>query len=315
MQRPMMTIYKAIAFLLIAPLLGAVGFAQAGAASAPKVQNWHALGSSPCAWWMPLKDANGQFDISRSVNALRSDGFQCSVFVIEKSSAVNSFANFKKLLDATRDTNIAMWAVIVPPAEGGDITPPYRGDYVAWARALAELSLKYKNFRGFNIDDYINAGINGKTFTKSYGCKIYATKEKINPNFLFVPTIYDLDPKVANRLAGCVDGVMLWFVNLESDGGLKTILEDSRYVVDGRFPIYGGVYAHSTSWHKEGNPSPAVFRRTLETTCKYADGAVAWQLSLEPGNPLLAVMKTFLPGGSSPYAGKCGVGNSAVAPH
>jgi hypothetical protein len=230
--------------------------------------------------------------------------------VIEGSNPVNTYGNLQKILDATTNTNIVTWAVIVPPAEKGAKTLPYRTDYVAWSRALAKLSLKYKNFRGFNIDDFIDPGINEKTFTRDYACKIYATKKEVNPHFLFMPTIYDLDRGVADRLAGCVDGVWLWWVNLESTGGLRSILEDSRYAVDGRFPIYGGVYANWTSWHREGNPRPAVFQRSLEDTCKYSDGAIVWQLSLNPSNPLLAVTKNFLPGGSSTYAGKCGIGDS-----
>ncbi|MEO6829970.1 MAG: hypothetical protein ABI164_09165, partial [Acidobacteriaceae bacterium] len=59
------------------------------------------------------------------------------------------------------------------------------------------------------------------------------------------------------------------------------------------------------------NPNPAVFQRSLEDSCRYSDGAIVWQLSLEPSNPLLAVTKKNLPGGSSVYAGKCGTGDPA----
>ena len=79
----------------------------------------------------------------------------------------------------------------------------------------------------------------------------------VNPQLLVVPTIYDLDRTAADRLAGCVDGVWLWWVNLEKSTGLPSFLENSRRVVNGRFPIYGGVYAYWTSWHKEGYPQPA----------------------------------------------------------
>jgi hypothetical protein len=312
MKRATSGICTIILCILFAVSLGAQENGPASRTQAPKASDWHAMGSSPCAWWLPVDPGTSGFDVSEKVNQLRSDGFQCEVFVVEGSSPQYSFGNFPKLLEATKDTSIATWIVIVPPAEGGADTLPYRLDYVAWSRAFAKLSLKYKNLRGFNIDDYINSGINGKTFTREYGCKIYAAAKQVNPRFLFVPTIYDLDRAIADRLAGCVDGVMLWWVNLESTGGLRSILEYSRYAVDGRFPVYGGVYAHWTSWHKEGNPSPAVFKQTLEDTCKYTDGAVIWQLSLNPADPLLAVAKTFLPGGSSIYAGKCGTGSLAL---
>ncbi len=311
MNRALSGIFSVILCLFLAPSLGAQERGPANATQTQKTLDLHAMGSSPCAWWLPVDRANGSFDLHGKVNELRSDGFQCEVFVIENSESANSYENFQKVLEATKNTNIVTWAVIVPPAEGGAKTLPYRLDYVAWSRAFAKLSLKYKNFRGFNIDDLFAAEINEKTFTRDYTCKIYAAKKEVNPRFLFVPTIYDLDRTIADRLAGCVDGVMLWWVNLESTAGLQSILEDSRYAVDGRFPVYGGVYARWTSWHKQGNPSPAIFKRSLEDTCKYSDGAVIWQLSLDPADPLLAVAKTFLPGGSSIYAGKCGTGSLA----
>ena len=280
-----------------------------GHSKAAKSTEWHAMGSSPCAWWTPVNRSDGGIDIDGTVHGLRSAAFQCGVFVIEGSGQGNSYDSFQKLLEATKDTNIKLWVVIIPPSEGAD-SLPYRSDYVAWSAALAKLSLKYKNFRGFNIDD-IDQDVSETTFTQDYLCKIYTAKTQVNSQLLFVPTIYDLDRTAADRLAGCVDGVWLWWVNLEKSTGMPSFLENSRHVVDGRFPIYGGVYAHWTSWHKEGNPQPDVFQQSLEDSCKYSNGAIIWQLSLAPTNPLLAVTKKFLPSGSSPYVGKCGTGASA----
>lgn len=273
-----------------------------------KTTRWNAMGSSPCAWWTPVNRPDGNIDIDGTVHGLSSAGFQCGVFVIEGTQGGNSYGSFQKLLEATKDTNIKIWVVIIPPSEGAS-SLPYRSDYVAWSRALAKLSLQYKNFRGFNIDD-LDQDESQRTFIRSYVCQVYAAKEKVNPRFLFVPTVYDLDRTVADRLAGCVDGVWLWWVNLEKSTGLPSFLENSRYAADGRFPIYGGVYAHWTSWHKEGNPEPTVFQESLEDTCKYSDGAIVWQLSLDPTSPLLAATKKFLPGGSSTYAGRCGISGS-----
>lgn len=269
----------------------------------------HAMGSSPCAWWTPVNSPDGSIDVDGTVQGLQSAGFKCGVFVIEGSGQGNSYESYQRLLEATKNTDIDLWVVIIPPSEGAS-SQPYRSDYIAWSRSLAKLSLKYKNFRGFNIDDLDQDSSQG-TFTRDYVCRIYRAKTEINPRFLFVPTIYDLDRTTADRLAGCVDGTWLWWVNLEKSTGLPSFLENSRYVVAGRFPVYGGVYAHWSSWHKEGNPDPAVFRQTLEDTCKYSDGAVIWQLSLSPKDPLLDVTKTFLSGGSSAYAGNCGTGKPA----
>lgn len=274
-----------------------------------KALPWHAMGSSPCAWSMPINRPDGSIDIDETVRGLQGPGFKCGVYVIQ---GAGSYETYQKLLEAMKNTDIEMWAVIIPPSEGAT-SLPYGSDYIAWSKELAKLSLKYKNFRGFNIDD-LDQDSSQKTFTRDYVCKVYRANKEVNPHFLFVPTVYDLDRTTADRVAGCVDGVWLWWVNLEKTTGLPSFLENSRYAAAGRFPIYGGVYAHWSSWHKEGNPEPAVFRKTLETTCKYADGAVIWQLSLKPGDPLLDSTKTFLPGGSSPYVGNCGSGKPPKKP-
>lgn len=300
-----------IAFVTCSAILSmALGLplqAQSSQASVPqmqKIHEWNAMGSSPCAWSVPITHPDGSIDIDTTVRLFKDAGFKCEVYVIQKQA---TYESYQRLLEATKSTDIQMWAVIIPPSEGAT-SLPYRSDYIRWSRELAKLSLKYANFRGFNIDD-LQVGRSHDTFTRDYICKIYQTKEQINPHFLFIPTIYDLDRAVADRVTGCIDGAWLWWVNLEMETGLPSFLENTRYAVEGRFPIYGGVYAHWTSWHKEGNPDPKVFRETLETACKYADGAVIWQLSIKPGDPLLGEAKQFLAGGSSAYAGKCGTEN------
>ncbi|MES2390326.1 MAG: hypothetical protein V4555_01695 [Acidobacteriota bacterium] len=289
-------------------LVGLLGAQENGRAGAPQAAKGQAMGSFPCAWWLPINGLDHNTDVAATVSGLQSAGFKCGAFVVQGTAPAKSFDSFLRILEVTKNTDIAMWVIIVPPAEKGADTLPYRTDYVAWSDALSKISLKYKNFRGFNIDDYLNPGINTNTFTRDYGCKIYAAKQKNNPHFLFMPTLYDLDRTIADRLAGCVDGVWLWWTNLEEAIGLQSLLENSPYAARGRFPLYAGVYAHWTSWHDEakGSPSPLVLRLTLESACKYADGVILWQPSLDPADPLLYVAKQFLPGGTSAYAGKCG---------
>jgi len=262
-------------------------------------REWHAMGSVPCAWSGPVGKTDGSVDVEGTIQRLQSNGFRCNVFVM-----TNDWASFQKLVPAADAAGIDLWPVLIPPSEGAD-SHPYDADYVTWAKALAKLSVRYPHLRGFNIDD-IDQGNSPNTFTRKYLCQIYRAKQTINPRLQFVPTIYDLDTTVADRLAGCVDGAWLWWVNLEKATGLPSFLENTRLAVKGRFPIYGGVYAQGTSWHKSGEPLPKVFQETLEDTCRYADGAVIWLLSLKEGDPLLAITETFTKGGSSLYADKCG---------
>jgi hypothetical protein len=293
--------------LAFAALLGLGLSARAPAADASMPKD-HAMGTAPCAWAEPLRAGGDSLDVPAVISSLHENHFNCIAQVIEDRPP-NTFDDFKRLLEAAQPAGISVWPVIIPPSEGGT-SLPYKTDYVAWMKEMARLSRKYSALRGVNIDDLMS-GISVKTFTRSYICSIYQAKQQINPNLLFVPTVYDLDRSVADRLAGCVDGVWFWWVNLEHIDGMRTLLEDSRLVVAGRFPIYAGVYSHQTSWHKEGRPLPKTLRGSLEIGCRYGDGAIIWNLPLKldsPENPWLATARAFAPGGSADLAGKCGLG-------
>lgn len=271
--------------------------------AAGDVSNWHAMGSSPCSWSVPIQGPGHSLDVPATIRLLRANHFSCYVQPIEERSPM-SYADFKRLLPAAQAAGISIWAVLIPHHEGASL--PYRYNFVRWVRHLAHLSLKYPTLKGINIDD-TDVGGESKLFTHDYLCRIDRAEKKINPNLLFVPTIYNLDPEEASKLAGCVDGVWLWWVNLEQNNGLRAFLEDSRVVVKGRFPVYAGVYAHSTSWHRQGGPKPLLFRKALQLACTYSDGAIIWQLPLTAApNQWLEVARAFTPHGISRLAGRCG---------
>lgn len=263
----------------------------------------HAMGSIPCSWSVPIQDQNHNLDVSATIRLLRANHFTCYVQPIEEKPPM-SFGDFKRLVPAAQAGGIDLWPVLIPHTEGYSL--PYREDFVRWMNELAQLSLKYPVIRGVNIDD-TDAGGNDKLFTRSYLCQIYRAKQAINSSLLFIPTIYDLDPPEAERLSGCVDGVWLWWTNIEQNNGLRAFLRDGELVAHRRFPVYAGVYAHSTSWHKEGGPAPNILRQSTTLGCTYSDGVVVWQLPLTVGeNPMLQVVQEFVSGGSSPLAGNCG---------
>ncbi len=258
----------------------------------------HAMGSAPCSWSVPIQRPDHSLDVDATIRLLRANRFTCYVQPIEEAPPM-SYDDFNRLLPAAQKAGIAVWPVLIPKHEGASL--PYRYDFVRWMEELARLSLKYPVLRGVNIDD-TDVGGNDKVFTHEYLAQIYQAKQKINPRLLFIPTIYDLDPPEAERLAGVVDGVWLWWVNLEQNNGLRASLVDSRIVARGRFPVYGGVYAHATSWHKQGGPKPALLEKALELACTYSNGAIIWQLPLsEEPNPWLDVARKFV------AAGNCGV--------
>lgn len=273
----------------------------------------HALGPAPCVWADPVRGTDNALDVPAITHTLQDNGFDCVAHVIA-ASPPNSFEDFKRLLAAAQPAGISVWPVLLPPSEG--TSPPYKADYMGWMKEMAHLSLRYPALRGVNIDDFLDPP-NRKTFNRSYMCSLYQAKQEINPQLLFLPTIYDLDQGIADQLAGCVDGVWLWWTNLVGNWGLRSLLENSRLVVANRFPIYAGVYGGWSDWH-HGSPSPVrwqewrpqVLRGALDIGCQYADGVVVWNLPLSPNsseNLLLGATRTFAPGGSADLAGKCGV--------
>ena len=271
------------------------------ALAAPKS---HAMGNVPCSWNVPIEQPDHQLDVPATIRLLKKNKFTCYVQPIEEKAPM-SYEDFKRLLPAAQEAGIDIWAVLVTQTIGrGSL--PYGADYVRWMHELGELSLKYSSLRGVNIDD-TDAGGMDRVFTHKYLCEINDAKLKSNSRLLFVPTIYDLDREEADRYAGCVDGVWLWWGNLEKNENLRAFLRNSREVAGNRFPVYAGVYAHSTSWHKQDGPKPKILKRALQLGCTYSDGVVVWQLPLtEEENPWLQVVQEFMPGGDDPLAGHCG---------
>jgi hypothetical protein len=292
--------------LLCCSLLG-TAIAYGGQSSEQKAEiDWHALGSTPCAWSPAVADARGAIDPGATIRILKANGLGCygALIWVQRKGGPPTFDwnSFKSFVAAAQPAGIIVWAILIPPSEGGN-SPPFNRDYIRWMKELATLSLKYPCLKGVNIDDFY---WDTKFFTPQYTCHIYLAKQSINPRLQFAPTIYGLDEDFAPRYGNCIDGVWLWWRNLEGSVGLDVWLKNSRLVEKNRFPIYGGVYAGTTHWHKQRRPEPKIVSGALATTCRYANGAVLWQMALSPPNPLLEVARAFGVKGSSLLAGKCG---------
>lgn len=299
-----------IGALISGILIGGLASATGQHRTNPSSKTWSAMGSSPCSWSVPIEKEDHTLDVAATIRLLQANHFTCYVQPIEEKPPM-SFSDFQRLLPAVQKAGISLWPVLISQTVGSSL--PYRYDFIRWMKVLARLSLQYPVLRGVNIDD-TDAGRSPSLFTRRYFCQIYRAGRAINPHLLFIPTIYDLDADEANRLSGCVDGVWLWWTNLEQNNGLRAFLRDGQMIAGNRFPVYAGVYAHSTSWHKEGAPLPKIIRQATTLGCTWSHGVVLWQLPLtDQPNPALSVAEEFVPGGSSPLAGHCGIG-AAPAP-
>jgi hypothetical protein len=299
-----------IGFAVFVIAVGVAAFGQNAVRSAESstISDWHAMGKSPCAWSEALEKADHSLDIPRMIDLLKQGGFRCHAMPIIAGPPY-SWAEFQQLVAAANAAGIDEWPVLIPPTEGS--SAPYKHDFESWMQALAKLSLRYPHLRGANVDD-LDQGENAKLFSRDYICRVYKAKQAINPKLLFVPTIYSLDRAFADRMSGCVDGVWLWWSKLDTISGLAASLQQAKAAAAGRFPVYGGVYAHWTSWHKQGPPTASVFQQTLRLTCELADGAVMWKILLQPPDPLLRIARSFTADGASSMAGRCGNSGSGI---
>ena len=92
---------------------------------------------------------------------------------------------------AAADAGIDIWVYLVPPSEtdqrGGRASRPYVMDYLAWARACAEVSVAQPNVTAWGIDDF---EFNQETFTPEYVAQVRAAAREINPGLAFYLCTY-----------------------------------------------------------------------------------------------------------------------------
>jgi hypothetical protein len=119
---------------------------------------------------------------------------------------VNEFAR------AAQQAGIKLVVYLVPPSEstGTRKSYPFLTDYIAWADAIAKLSLQHKNIVGWAIDDF---NWNLDTFTPTYVKNIVDTAHTINPSLLFTPQLYTpyFTKEFLDHYGPYIDGVVLTF--------------------------------------------------------------------------------------------------------
>src|SRR5690606_11209696 len=98
----------------------------------------------------------------------------------------------REFAPAAQEAGIEVWVYIAPPTEcllPYKCSYPYKTDYVAWAKAIAKLSVRYPNVTGWAIDDF-SAGGNPGTFDPEYMAEITAASDAINPDLALYTTAY-----------------------------------------------------------------------------------------------------------------------------
>ncbi|MEV5963559.1 hypothetical protein AB0L70_17450 [Kribbella sp. NPDC051952] len=123
-----------------------------------------------------------------------------------------------EFLPAAAAAGIDVMPYIVPPSETSDhgrASRPYRLDYVGWAKAFAELAVKYPNFRAWAIDDF-EVGENAKLFTPEYMREFVDAAAAISPELRFYTCAYfgkATDAEFLDKYAPFVDGIIYPFLD------------------------------------------------------------------------------------------------------
>jgi hypothetical protein len=115
-----------------------------------------------------------------------------------------------EFLPAAQAAGIQVNVYLVPPTEstGTNKSYPYKTDYIAWAKAIAELSLQYPNLVGWTIDDFDH---NLNFYTPAYMAQMKAAAKSVNPKLSFTPQMYtvSLTESFLQTRGEYIDGMVL----------------------------------------------------------------------------------------------------------
>ena len=130
-----------------------------------------------------------------------------------------------EFLPAAQAVGIQVMPYIVPPTETHEIgraSRPYRLDYVAWARAFAELSLEFPVLTAWAIDDF-DIGGNSAVFTPEYLGEVRAAQFEINDALGFFTCAYfqtATEDAFYERYAPFIDGVIYPYLDGDNENTL-----------------------------------------------------------------------------------------------
>lgn len=191
-----------------------------------------------------------------------------------------------EFLPAAREIGLKVITYLVPPTEtdlDGKASRPYLMDYVAWAKAHAELSLEYPNLIAWSIDDF-EFDRNAELFTHEYMTRMREAQDAINPDLGFTTCAYwgaATSERFLDKYAPFIDGIVYPFLdgpahNTQVSSTTKADLDQIRALTDPRgialiLLVYAGRFLTS-----QLRPTPGYVAETIRAGVEYAaDGRIA----------------------------------------
>ncbi|MEU4197730.1 hypothetical protein AB0E69_37945 [Kribbella sp. NPDC026611] len=204
----------------------------------------------------------------------------------------------EEFLPAAAAAGIDVIPYIVPPTETseyGRASRPYRLDYVGWAKAFAELAVKYPNFTAWAIDDF-EVGNNASLFTPEYLREFTAAAAAIAPDLRFYTCAYfgmATNAEFLDAYGEFVDGIIYPFLDGRNENttvaeSLGPCLDEILALTDPRglelIPlIYTGRFLDAPL-----HATPEYCAATLTTAAEYVaagriPGVIAYGTQLDDG--------------------------------
>lgn len=201
-----------------------------------------------------------------------------------------------EFLPAAAEAGIDVWLYIVPPSEtreNGRGSRPFLTDYVAWARAIAELSREYPNLRAWAIDDFEDIG-NVALFTPEYIAEMRRTQDAINPDLGFLTCAYHgaaTSDAFLDKFGPYLDGIIHPFLdgfnfNTQVASTVVPRLEEIRAKTAPRglgvvLLVYSGRFLDAPLAPTEDYVAAAVAAGLAESAAGRIEGVVAYGTQLD----------------------------------
>lgn len=247
---------------------------------------------------------DGTPDIDATISLLKDLGVNCYTYLIAYRSD-KELSALGEFCDRALKEGIEVWVYLVPPSEAPEDRdkpiserkyPPFDMDYLKWAEAIAQISLKHPNLTLWMIDDFDH---NLSFFTLDYTRQIYQTSKRINPNLLFGVCVYheSLESFIKAGYLPYTDALLWGYQHNSSlypDCGLysNTLpLEINDYLKTGKIAIPCIYFTPHSSW-PEGRPTKDYLEKAMLTAFQQA-GIVWVYTTPNPGTFQYEVVKNF----------------------
>lgn len=238
------------------------------------------------------RNSKDRVDISRLVSELQD--LNCNTYDFLIWHRDTDWADLKKFLKATQNSDLKVWVSLVPPSESRQKkSEPFGLDYVRWAEELGKLSALYPHLVGWSIDDFTH---NLSFYTPEYLTKMMQAARAHNPHLAFVPCTYypKATESFAEKYGDILDGILFYYrhesagANLTDSSLCPDEIATLRQRFGADFPIILGVYA--TGHSSLGQTTPEYVEQVMKCGHKHADGVHVY-CHQKPGTAKYEIIK------------------------